>query len=227
MSWTIESRYGVNEKLDHALHDAANHRIIMFCSSKDEGATASDSSYPGINPRCIKIGASTGTGARLSWVSDDCHFLLPGDSRHGESGGDPLRFRGSGGGGDGPPGSWARSGAGFFGSSVSTALAAGLAGVLLFCDRLVGADKARITLSSLVPGSDGGAVEVDQLRTEGAMTKAFDALCAGSDRFPNVGNHFPRDDGRERLVWDERSEGREGTAGRLRAFMDSLKKKAV
>lgn len=194
MSWYIkEDERGL---LDEALQLAAGRKIIMFCSSIDEGATDTNTTYPGKIVNCIKIGASTDTGARLSWVSSDCHFLLPGDARHGR-----VRdgmFRGSQKSESISSDSWSQGTMerhGHFGSSVSTALAAGLAGTLLFSERLGRLkfyDRLRHKFDR--PGQD----KDNLLRDSSHMRRALTSL--STDKFIHW-NKFP-EMGSEPWVWD-------------------------
>lgn len=81
MSWSISDGRSSVTKLEEAIKAANNANITMFCASVGEGA-ATDNAYPGKYHRCIKIGASTGNGDRLSWVSDsNSDFLLPGQGQ--------------------------------------------------------------------------------------------------------------------------------------------------
>lgn len=117
MSWSINA----NDKmtmLDAALRSAANGNIIMFCASIDEGVTAVDRTYPGIVHECIKMGAYTGSGSYPGCLRRKSQYLLPGDALQSVSERDSTSSS----------------------SPVSTALAAGLAGVLLYCSRLVKSD---------------------------------------------------------------------------------------
>lgn len=214
MSWYIKE--GHTASLDTALRDAVLKNIVLFCSSIDEGATSTDKTYPSKVQDCIKIGASTDTGARLSWVSADSDFLLPGDYRHGSIGDDShdLSSQKTG---SSASAAWAQStdeGHGSFGSSVSTALAAGLAGTLLFSDRLYRATcpdsavEVRESFNAAVmsPGllaQSAMEAEVEHLRRSGVMKNAFDNLSVKTEKFPQVWDHFPSMDDGQPLAWDE------------------------
>ncbi len=69
MSWSITVNSAKQTSLDSALTEAQTNKIVMFCSSIDEGPTARDLTYPGNHGQVIKIGAATAKGGRLSWVS--------------------------------------------------------------------------------------------------------------------------------------------------------------
>ncbi|KFA70874.1 hypothetical protein S40288_09923 [Stachybotrys chartarum IBT 40288] len=154
MSWSIRSNSDLSA-LHRALKTAKDDKkIIMFCSSSDEGAADKDNTYPAKTKTCIKIGASTSTGTKLSWVSkENVNFLLPGDllmsdARHDD---DPVMNP--------------FASPGTSGSSVSTALAAGVAGSLLYLDRL-----ARGVGESLEKRSE------EPLKQLGAMDDALGSL---------------------------------------------------
>ena len=196
MSWSIKAS-GVLTGLENALQAAVNERIIMFCASIDEGATAIDRTYPGKEGNCIKIGASTGTGAKLSWVSEsNSSFLVPGEAPQQAS----------------EPTAWSHPHLGSFGSSVSTALAAGLAGVLLYCDRLIETPKTPIVPLGaggmpMTPGRSHNFKEVDFLRSTGKMVEAFKYLSKGTElnKFPQVWDYLPVASAAEPLVWNTKS----------------------
>ncbi|KAK3947892.1 hypothetical protein QBC32DRAFT_328222 [Pseudoneurospora amorphoporcata] len=181
MSWSIHSGGSTIKELESALKKAIDKKIVMFCSSIDEGPMVDDNTYPGRTGHCIKIRASTGDGARLSWVSaNNSDFLLPGDEsvhvkrQNGQSGTGSRRGYGS----EVPAGG---------SSMVSTALASGLAGVLLYCDRL--------TRSSMAPSEL--ALGLNDLQSLAAMRRAFKTMAAKSEdhKFLRVWKFVP-------LHWD-------------------------
>lgn len=211
MSWSIDTDSMLGE-LDTAIQAAVNDKILMFCSSIDQGSSARDNTYPGKVPGCIKIGASSGTGEKLTWVSEtSSDFLLPGENVQ------PTEAH-----------YWSRLKSGPYGSSISTALVAGLAGVLLYCDRLVAAgwdSETRISGG----GSEGGCTsfsrdkEVDALRQMNEMKKAFTNLSRGTEKgkLPQVWDHFPDPD---ELVWNPRDEDKSGkTKKTLEGLLETVK----
>jgi len=141
MSWTIDS---TTEDPNKAIAAAENQNILMFCSASDHGSTSSDNCYPASSKKCIRIGAATVFGDKCSWVPDQYDFLLPGKNI-------PFKWECQ----DGVS-SWYESG-----SSLATALAAGLAGLLLYCDRAV---------------NEGGGNPV--LHTKTGMEKLFRNMAA-------------------------------------------------
>ncbi|CAK7226324.1 hypothetical protein SCUCBS95973_006163 [Sporothrix curviconia] len=244
MSWSINGR-DILSKLEDALREADRQKIVMFCASIDEGPSTADTTYPGKAGNCIKIGASTGTGAKLSWVSDsNSQFLLPGEvPTHKSADTNRTPYMGS------------------FGSSVSTALAAGLAGVLIYTDRLLdsenmstGSSDVRSPSEGVSPGigsaemanglstgvvvsaggatgtgaavGAGGARHVDYLRLTRKMQEAFEVLSKGTEhnKFPQVWDHIPKDI--QSLVWNSKAhpEATERTKAELGAFMKLVRR---
>lgn len=127
MSWTIETPVTGNEDMEllkKAVQEAAAKEILMFCSTSDQGNSTKDTCYPGDFEGCIKIGGATETGEALSWVNaDKVEFLLPGKD---------LPF----------PNNEGKIISHESGSSVATAAASGLAGLLIFCGRLVDENRS-------------------------------------------------------------------------------------
>ena len=123
MSWSIE-RTDENKSdivaLEKAVRDAANNRILMFCAASDGGAV-SDRSFPAksVNELLFKIGAATEEGSKWKWVGDAnyVNFIFPGykvvQERYNEAFLQNCNF--------------------LTGSSVATAIAAGLAALILDC----------------------------------------------------------------------------------------------
>ena len=118
MSWSIESpvqpmdnktKDDINS-LELAISKAAQEKIILFCATSDRGSSTSDTLYPGCISPVIKIGAATSTGdVSTKVLSHNVDYIFPGEAItvDGKTTAD--------------------------GSSISTALAAGMAAMLLFC----------------------------------------------------------------------------------------------
>ncbi|PNP51300.1 hypothetical protein THARTR1_08057 [Trichoderma harzianum] len=115
MSWTIESNSAEGQEikqLKDAISSAENKNILMFCSADDKGAISSDHCYPNAWKKSLLIGAANETGSMCDWVP--AHqasemFIFPG-----------LNI---------PFSPWIDAPDNFeSGSSVATAIAAGLAG---------------------------------------------------------------------------------------------------
>ncbi|RFU79743.1 intracellular serine protease [Trichoderma arundinaceum] len=122
MSWTIETQVidSPDMKNFRAAVEAAEQKgIIMFCSTSDQGNSTNDNCYPGSFNGPTTIGGATDTGDALAWVNvRKVRFLLPGSN---------VPFYNN----EGRVVSYES------GSSVATAAASGLAGLLLFCSWLL------------------------------------------------------------------------------------------
>jgi hypothetical protein len=123
MSWTIEITKDQAKhlnSLDKAIKKAELKGILMFCAASDQGKSTKLRCYPGYWGSCLRIGASTGTGERCAWVhGDDIEVQLPGENIAFDLG-DPS------------------APAEHSGSSVATAVAAGLAGLIKYLHRVHG-----------------------------------------------------------------------------------------
>jgi hypothetical protein len=124
MSWTISSHEPHSaeiEALQSEVYAAGNDNILMFASASDQGEINDEVLFPGNSKgdHCVRIGAASNEGTRLAWVNRKwCEFLVPGKE---------ISFRNY------ETGSYFTE----TGSSLANACAAGLAGALLYCDRLL------------------------------------------------------------------------------------------
>ena len=112
MPWSIEATADENsdelKNLKLALFAAATNNIILFCAISDKGEATADNLYPGCVPMVLRIGAATSTGEVPAIVlSRKVQFIFPGEVSGEKNSAD--------------------------GSSVATALAAGVAAMLLHC----------------------------------------------------------------------------------------------
>lgn len=135
MSWTIEKPKSARERaesqalgdLDIALLDAASKNILMFCAARDEGLEQpNEVPFPAASKtgNIFVIGAAAPSGAASTWVNKKAvHFLLPGTELRESR---PKLM---------PPDMPVVDG-----SSPATALASGLAGLLL---TILSADTTR------------------------------------------------------------------------------------
>lgn len=126
MSWTIQSLIDRTQDqtaiadLEAAIREAATNKILMFCSASDEGVGENLLSYPyKASSDIIKIGAADVNGKLFDKVGDTStvSFFLPGKEVEGEGLTDAVVSKIQY----------------LTGSSVSTALAAGLAALILYC----------------------------------------------------------------------------------------------
>ncbi|KAK6206582.1 hypothetical protein LQW54_007652 [Pestalotiopsis sp. IQ-011] len=129
MSWSIEET-AANEaalkSLSSAIDLARERNILMFCSASDQGTT-NVKSFPGTwwseHETLIRIGAATSTGKACSYVSQsDVDFIFPGRIVEKEQ--DDLGTDNSA---VGRPRNRSTEG-----SSLGTAFASGLAGLILY-----------------------------------------------------------------------------------------------
>lgn len=171
MSWTVEKKPSDPEnerdmgRLQRALEIAKDKKMLVFCSAPDIGNARDpilSNHYPfgcdSVSNKIFKIGAAKADGRTLGWTGDpdSVNFILPGDNVMPVEGDRISEEK------DTPR----------TGSSVATALAAGLAALLIYVVRL-----AAVHDWHKPPG--GGAtntVGVDTLRairTFDVMTKAL------------------------------------------------------
>ncbi|KAK7403904.1 hypothetical protein QQX98_010311 [Neonectria punicea] len=162
MSWTIQATGQENEDIDKlkaAINKANSKNILMFCSASDQGANNKDECFPGGWNQCIRIGGATFTGEKLTWVDDRVDFWFPGRN---------VPF----------PSKDHKSITYESGSSVATAAASGLAGVLILSARLL-------------HGDEYGKDKRNPFQDRTAMVNAFTMMARGSDgKFPRTDDIF-------------------------------------
>lgn len=207
MSWSIENDDSDSDLQDllGALNRAHSVGILMFCSCIDRGASRKDDSYPGTSGYAIKIGAANSSGEKLQWVStSQSDYLLPGENVQPQ---EPTAD------------AWSGYRSGPFGSSIATALAAGLAGVLLYYDRLIECPDRFTTLSG---------DKVDYLRGVNNMKTVLDNMKGKSSQFIEVGNnlerYFPTP---QDIIWNRKKDKGAKTKEELESFMWAMKGKPV
>ena len=161
MSWTI-SVPSADEKLspedqaamadlESAITDASTKNILMFCSASDEGAVQS-STYPSKHAkRIFTIGAADASGVVSKAVGDinAVDFILPGKLVEDETDGAVKNIQ-----------YWT-------GSSVATALAAGLAALILYCGQI------RIARAAAGSKKSKAVQHFERLKTYDGMMEAF------------------------------------------------------
>jgi flagellar biosynthesis regulator FlaF len=171
MSWTIEKTDrngdGIAE-LNRAIEAAAEQNILMFCAATDQGAVK-DQSYPAASytKRIFKIGAASASGATRKSVGDPTavDFIFPGHQVITEEPGD----------------SRVTEYTAHTGSSVATALAAGLAAQMLYCVQLgaIHRDRDNPDLSKFW-----------ELKNHERMEKAMLRIGATSEKYLRVWERF-------------------------------------
>jgi hypothetical protein len=155
MSWTVSpppAQSPLKAAFDAALQRAIDNNVLMFCSAKDSGHV-SDQYYPaGYRPdSVIKVGAANPTGLAYDWAGslDRLDFIFPGVEvvqQHGT----------------GAPAGISKLAA-ETGSSVATALGAGLAALIMFCARI-----AQVTGTVGLTNAD-----VERLKRRDVMVEAI------------------------------------------------------
>ncbi|KAJ0422256.1 peptidase S8/S53 domain-containing protein [Aspergillus carlsbadensis] len=170
MSWTVEEDSTSSNSRDHfnriqkALERKDRRMPLLFCSAPDIGHHKTNDYYPfGCKSitNMFRIGAATVDGLAHPRVSDDVDYILPGHNVLPHSN-DLV-------GTDGPM-------TPMTGSSVATALAAGLAALIIHCVRLGAIYNA--TRSSDVPASRYSLSDksLETIKTYSAMRAAFDFI---------------------------------------------------
>ena len=159
MSWSIEAAADENreelENLKQALAKAAEKNIILFCATSDKGNATPDNLYPGCVPMIISIGAATSTGEVSAIVrSRNVQFIFPGEA---------VEIDGKKNTADG--------------SSIATALAAGMAAMLLHCADKVMPENVR-----------------KDYHTHAAILRAFRRMGGTPESAPRVKEHFSYED---------------------------------
>lgn len=177
MSWTVQDLEDDHDnkvediaRLRSALDRAVKAKILLFCSAPDIGAASPQvlsSYYPfgysAISDSMFKIGAAKADGSMYGWAGDprSVDFILPGHNVELREG-DRIHEE------DDIPKT---------GSSVATALAAGLAALIIHCVRLGAVyswHRGRV--------NDGNAVNEDSLRAikrHAAMREALMRISSG------------------------------------------------
>lgn len=148
MSWTVESHGPESEdivKLRDAVRTAQDKGILMFCSTSDQGGSAGDNSCPGRWKACIQIGGADHNGERLIWVDSQVDYLFPGKGIPFPNDDGKTYYYESG-------------------SSLATACASGLAGLLIYCERVLEKGNPR-----------------DSLKRKENMTQMLDRLKRAND----------------------------------------------
>ncbi|EXA41585.1 hypothetical protein NW756_010087 [Fusarium oxysporum] len=153
MSWTIDPPKDDRERqdLENAVVEAANANILMFCSARDKGAHNAPTYPSNATGKIFTIGAANSSGASVDYVGNasELSYTFPGDKVEVDSGRTPPEI--------------------VDGSSVATALAAGLAALILYCIQV------RIFLAKDYEKQKAREAYKKVKQHEG-MVKAFDAI---------------------------------------------------
>ncbi|KAM0415654.1 hypothetical protein ACHAPT_013404 [Fusarium lateritium] len=153
MSWTIEPPEDEDERrgLEYAITEAANADILMFCSASDKGAKQTATYLSKATPKIFTIGAAMASGAADTWVGSlsNISFTFPGNK---------VELDGS------PTDTAVKE---VTGSSVATALAAGLAALILYCVQV------RILLATDPVEKQKARRDFQSLQRHESMMRAF------------------------------------------------------
>lgn len=170
MSWTInEPQNELKTKFDEALSNASQKGILMFCSSPDEGNYSGEHYPTAYGPdKFFRIGASQADGHAYSWVSlDKVDFLFPGVDVVQANKKD-IKLRG------------VEDRKAETGSSISTALAAGLAALVLWFV-IIGAKYSWDENQGSFGGDGLDVNDVRAIQNIKAMKQAFKKLGASRE----------------------------------------------
>lgn len=190
MSWTIEKTEANKtevEKLEKAIAKAAEDNILMFCAAADGGAQR-DRTYPAATAstkNIFKIGAAEPAGTATKWLGETLvDFIFPGHEVVRERQDDPGVTKYT------PK----------TGSSVATALASGLAALVLYCVQLAavarqkkGASGGRTTATTTTTGSAfGNLAGYQALKNHERMKEAFLQIGTTKDKYIRVWERFEK-----------------------------------
>ncbi|KAL9636665.1 MAG: hypothetical protein Q9164_002684 [Protoblastenia rupestris] len=156
MSWSIvkENERGFDD-FKKATNNAINDGILMFAASDDQGNTKAQETYPtNFNNNIFRIGAATVYGHKGENVQNSVDYILPGDMQLVQSLDKNIQLN------------QPRTA-----SSLSTALASGLAALVLRCAALKSAS------------------DFHKAWSRETMVKAFDAIC-GKNQYLHVQKVF-------------------------------------
>lgn len=123
---TEKNQHILEGQLKVAVAAASSKGILMFCSTGDQGKCANDYIYPACLPNVFKIGAAKPSGNDWDWT-EDSHFTFPGEDLKVEI----PSYIGSG------------EDSRASGSFLATALASGLAALILYCIDATDNDQLR------------------------------------------------------------------------------------
>ncbi|KAH7191548.1 hypothetical protein BKA60DRAFT_584621 [Fusarium oxysporum] len=160
MSWSVKrpADEGLRQRFNNAVQRAVDHNTIMLCASSDQGERGNDETYPHDANRAniIRIGAATATGNNAEYVNkNNIDFLFPGHE---------IFLKGS------KPET--ELGDVHKGSSVATAIASGLAALILECIRI-----SYVWMSK--PENCGSMEMIIDKHFEGMDSKAMKAVFKG------------------------------------------------
>lgn len=180
MSWTTQEPENREDKkrFDDAIRRAVDSGILLFCSAGDKGAHK-DSDYPvASNPtKIFRIGAAKPNGNAWDWVGDinNLDFIIPGYRVFDRD--DPLQNVQS-----------------QTGSSVATALGAGLAALIICCVQLAAMHTQMFqTTDTVTAVTTQHLVEVKKHEKMKAALESIGTSRESQDKFIEVWRVFDKD----------------------------------
>lgn len=191
MSWTIEKNEKDEKKtaalrrLDRAVREAADKNILMFCAARDEGLEQPKAvPYPAASDtqKIFVVGAATPSGAASTWVNERAvHFLFPGTELRESR---PQLM---------PPEMLFVDG-----SSPATALASGLAGLLL---NILATDTSKKWDSKKAPERyEKMSYILSNMKGEGSYVQVWDLFDRYMLRLKSENNDLVRQEMVERIL---------------------------
>ena len=174
MSWSIpipagEEHQQERERFKNAIGEASRKRRLMFCSSPDIGQFTDDT-YPSVIERgsLFRIGAAHDDGTPFSYAGKNVDYIFPGVKVSSQA----------------PPGS-RQPPRDITGSSVATALAAGLAATIIYCFKAsvlaYKVARAHKNVPDTLPSAPLIEQDIRNIMEHPAMKTAFSKIGAVND----------------------------------------------
>ncbi|KAL7821823.1 hypothetical protein V8C26DRAFT_391050 [Trichoderma gracile] len=169
MSWAIDkdttlksNSKDTDDRLRNAIGDAISKNILLFCANPDKGPSyGNNDTYPrGVDPdHVFCVGAATQDGVRWSQIDssdDSCNYFLPGVELGIQVESTTRKFSHE------PPQEWRKHS----GSSLSCALAAGLAAMILHCSLVSGVAEFDTPSWRWLRSHDGMRMAFEKIQVE-------------------------------------------------------------
>ena len=182
MSWTIpipEEGSPTRTQIDEVLKRACEQKILMFCSSPDQKSQTRHYPWHYDRDKIFLIGAADDSGTAYNHSGPDSNFIFPGvnvNTSNKSYTGDPEAFV-------------QRS----TGSSIATALAAGLAAMVTYCFKASAIHSVTTRIAQGKPPTGVAELvkpeDVDKIAQHDGLKKAFERI-------------GPLDEGKFIAVWE-------------------------
>ncbi|TFB02667.1 hypothetical protein CCMA1212_005148 [Trichoderma ghanense] len=169
MSWAIDkdttqnpNSVGLDQRLRKAIGDAVSKNILLFCANPDKGPSyINNDTYPkGLDTdHVFCVGAATQNGVRWSQIDSNdtsCNYFLPGVELGIQVESTTRKTP------DEPPQEWRKHS----GSSLSCALAAGLAAMILHCSLVSGVAEFDTPKWKWLRSHDGMRMAFEKIQVE-------------------------------------------------------------